>query len=493
MQIDICDDLEAFDGLKANWDRVYCADPEAHFFLSHVWMKEWFREIKVGWFVLAAKPLSAREYVAFFPLRIRTKPGRTGGFFTEVAMAGNRFCDYTGFICTPGLQAEAIAAFARAIKTMNWARVHLECVRVAEQNLNRLLKGFPARHFEITRKSAYDAEADIDNGICPFVDLPADWASYLALLSANSRQKLKRLLRKVESSDDMAITHTDTGTLERDLDAMMELWRLKWEPKKKHRAPVIDQNIRAMLRRAHRTGNLFLPVLWSNNRPVGVLASLIDWQKRYLLFLVGARDTAFRTPQPGLVLHAHSIRYAIEAKLTRYDFLRGNEPYKYSFGASERKIASIIVESRSKTRRSHVLDRRSIPDAFKHVQKLHADGKFKDADLGYRQILSIDPGHKSALFGFGASRLIQNDPAAAEEAFRALLALSDTSQRGWTGLAKALAAQNRKNEAEAAVRRAETLAIEQDTRRLCRCQVSVKEANGAFSNALVPNLLRFTN
>ena len=46
------------------------------------------------------------------------------------------------------------------------------------------------------------------------------------------------------------------------------------------------------------------------------------------------------------MLHAYAIRHAIANGMTEYDFLRGNEPYKYSFGCEERRIRSLFVTTK---------------------------------------------------------------------------------------------------------------------------------------------------
>jgi CelD/BcsL family acetyltransferase involved in cellulose biosynthesis len=46
---------------------------------------------------------------------------------------------------------------------------------------------------------------------------------------------------------------------------------------------------------------------------------------------------------PGIVLFAHSIQDAIAAKRRRYDFLRGNEEYKYRFGAKETEVMELHI------------------------------------------------------------------------------------------------------------------------------------------------------
>ena len=62
----------------------------------------------------------------------------------------------------------------------------------------------------------------------------------------------------------------------------------------------------------------------------------MDRRKATFLFLMTGRDESFDGPPPGMILHAHSIRYAIAHGFREYDFSQGNEPYKYSFGVKER-------------------------------------------------------------------------------------------------------------------------------------------------------------
>ena len=143
-----------------------------------------------------------------------------------------------------------------------------------------------------------------------------------------------------------------------------------------------------------------MPVLWRGADPVGVLASVIDWQKRTMHFFAGARDQTFSGPQPGLLLHAYSIRHAIDMGLTRYDFLRGNERYKYSFGSIERQICNTVIRVKRQPRKQVVLDRRGIPEALALIKRQAADGKRAKAATGYRQILSLDPACLTAVLGY---------------------------------------------------------------------------------------------
>jgi CelD/BcsL family acetyltransferase involved in cellulose biosynthesis len=46
---------------------------------------------------------------------------------------------------------------------------------------------------------------------------------------------------------------------------------------------------------------------------------------------------------PGLVLLAHIVRDAIERRLRRFDFLRGEERYKYEFGPTAEAVYAVTI------------------------------------------------------------------------------------------------------------------------------------------------------
>ncbi len=54
-------------------------------------------------------------------------------------------------------------------------------------------------------------------------------------------------------------------------------------------------------------------------------------------------DWKFSEYSPGWVLLANLIRHAIEAGRTEFDFMRGNEDYKYRFGAVDRFVMRIEI------------------------------------------------------------------------------------------------------------------------------------------------------
>jgi CelD/BcsL family acetyltransferase involved in cellulose biosynthesis len=332
--------LDALHELEADWKRVYAADPEGQFFLSWPWMSKRL-ERRPGWFVLVARAAADASPIAFFPLRDRTRKSSREGKLVELSMPGRGAADYTGFICEPEHQRPVARAFAAYLLELDWHELRLECLRASDQRAGDFLGCFTAAHFDVKREPMV-MSSGIDNAICPYAELPDDWDRYLAKLSSNTRQRLRRLLRMVDGSS-VRITTTTAETAERDVEILLRLWRARWGQKKGDRLQTILDSTREELLDAMDNGTLYLTLLWRDDKPLGANSCMLDRTKREMLFQIGARDEGAEELSPGLLLHAHAIRTAIERGLMRYDFMRGNEPYKFSFATAERRIESVVL------------------------------------------------------------------------------------------------------------------------------------------------------
>jgi CelD/BcsL family acetyltransferase involved in cellulose biosynthesis len=317
-------------------------------------------------------------------------------------MGGNYFADYTGFICRPEAEAEAIPALAAGVKQLNWTELKLDYFCASERRTALFLQQFDAQAFDIAESGRVDRD-NIDHTVAPFAPLPESWDAYLGGLSANMRQKIRRLLRQVDGSDALRVTHADASTIAHDLDILMRFWTEQWgERTGTHLAHALKQ-YRTMLRHAFDSGWLLLPVLWQGERPVAALTILVDSTKRAYHFFIAGRDRAFEGPQPGLTLHAHSIRHAIANGFGLYDFLRGNEPYKYSFGVEERRIRYITVSTKTGANLGGRLDPRALRLVVRKSLEHAKAGRAAQAERGYRQVLAADPDNADALAGLGAT------------------------------------------------------------------------------------------
>jgi hypothetical protein len=187
----------------------------------------------------------------------------------------------------------------------------------------------------------------------------------------------------------------------------------------------------AMLTRSFHSGLVYLPTFWHGERPVAALATLVEPRRRTFSFYMTGRDETFEGPPAGMILHAHSIRHAIAHGFVEYDFLRGNEPYKYSFGCKERKIYSIVLETKSGRNLGGRIDPRCIPDLLQQATELHRQGQSADAEIGYRRILEVEPKHADALHRLGQLLAAKGDFAAAKRMFRILTTVRPDAAKAW--------------------------------------------------------------
>jgi tetratricopeptide (TPR) repeat protein len=441
MRVDIIDTMAALLRLEDNWNAVYDSDPDARFFLSWKWLSGWIEQISGPWFILAARAHhdDNAPYVAFLPLRIQTKV-ENGRIHNELNMAGNFAADYTGLLCLPDAESRAISAFGRCIRHMNWAQLNLENINMSDKRLSLLLTHFSKSDFETTEIDRIGKIDNIDNNLCPFAALPPTWEAYLQGLTANSRQKIRRLLRTVDSTHEFRVTHATIETIDRDLDTLLQFWETKWTPRKGEFAKSIAESNRMMLARSFRAGYLFLPTLWKDDRPLAALATLVDHSKRTFLFYMTGRDDTFDQLPAGLLLHAYSIRHAIDNGMVEYDFLRGNEPYKYSFSTDERRIRCVTVKTRNGLNLGSVIDRRTIPDVLREATELHRAGKLAEAERGYRQVLRVSRRNADAIHRLGQLCAAKGEHAAAKEQFLTLTSIQPDAYKSWVYLAQSCAA-----------------------------------------------------
>jgi CelD/BcsL family acetyltransferase involved in cellulose biosynthesis len=412
MHIDLVEDRSGFQALREDWDRVYAADPDAQLFLSWSWMADWLELYRTTWFVLAAKRDEADSaYAAFLPLRLRTFFD-DDGFYNQLSFAGEQFCDYCGMLARPEVEAEAAPAFAEYIRRrLHWARLQMDNLAISARRQRLFLSPFAGRALTITESRSFDEECGVDNDICPAAALPDAWDAYLAGLSANNRQKIRRLLRRLEEASEARIAPAGPDEVDRCLQALLDFWRLKWAWQKRERTERIIATNYDMLSRCAGRGSLFLPVFWAQDRVVAALACVIDPAKGAMNFLITGRDETYHDMPAGYLLHAYTIRHAIGLGLRSYDFLRGNEPYKYLLANQERRIGTVTVRTREPRNLSGRLDPRSLDGMLDLAVEL--EGKEpRQAKKAYREIVEFAPAHGLALYR--AARFLFGQGAYAE-------------------------------------------------------------------------------
>jgi CelD/BcsL family acetyltransferase involved in cellulose biosynthesis len=337
MEITIIDDLDQFEELKTAWDAVYSSDDRAQIFLSWAWLRGWFEVTPNPWFVLAVRLDNRSPYVGFFPLSIRFVQKYKLNLFRELRMGGDSSADYTGFICLPEYEEKAISAFAIYVQQqLEWDVFLMK--NVLDPRLDIFLKYFSQNNFKVQ---------EVNRTCCPYIPLPKTWDQYLQdFLGSNTRQNLRRRLRKIETSTDFRFIQAQEDNIENQIEALLTLWQQRWGLKPEQLLNVK----RSIFRRCFENNCLWLNVLWKGKTPIAAIGIFVEQQKKIFYFYTTGYDAKFSNLAPGRMMMAYSIRYAIENGFQVYDLLRGDEDYKFSFFGAKKRFNTSVTISRTSLR-----------------------------------------------------------------------------------------------------------------------------------------------
>ena len=398
MLIERVDSFTDFQNLKTAWDDVYQRDPEAQFFLSWKWLAGVLESHPGEWIVLAARRADD-TYLGFLPLRLETVWSKSQQQLrNEIQFAGRLFwADYGGILCVPESEFEVLSAFASHVKQLNWSHMYLKGFRISERRFGMFIAPLVDERLIIESRSNINNGGETDDLVCPYIDLPETFEAYLAeKLSSNTRQKIRRFLRRLESSTEYQVTTTSPETQARDGRILELLWSKVWSEQKGSDAERLATTYRMIVERGLDDEIVHQSILWHKDSPIGILASFVDWQKSRLLFFVGGRDEDFRDLPVGLVLHACAIRWAIENGIRTYDLLRGNEPYKYSLGAADVRLKYPVIRTQSGVNLNGRFDPGGLREAIRLADKFAERNHTQSAVTACQQILAVSPGHEAA-------------------------------------------------------------------------------------------------
>lgn len=165
--------------------------------------------------------------------------------------------------------------------------------------------------------------------MCLVLDLPDTYDAFVGTLSKSLRYDVRRMDKPAFAASGARIRTLAADELEGGLDAFFETHRMRWR-KRGLPGAFVGRRIQAFhrdwLALAGPRGWIWLSVLESQGRTAGTLYAMRLGDTCY--FYQAGFDPEFGALSPGTVLVAHTVRLAIEAGLKRFDFLRGDEPYK---------------------------------------------------------------------------------------------------------------------------------------------------------------------
>jgi CelD/BcsL family acetyltransferase involved in cellulose biosynthesis len=165
----------------------------------------------------------------------------------------------------------------------------------------------------------------------PRIALNGDFEEYLSRVEKKQRHEIRRKIRRAEDSGRGIRWYiSDMTDIEADIDSFLSLMEHD-----QGKAGFLHDNMRdqmrAIIRSAHENGWLWLAFLEADGQRIAANLNF-DYKNKLWGYNAGVnRD--FMELSPGWVLLGYVLQWACENKRTEFDFMRGDEEYKYRFGA----------------------------------------------------------------------------------------------------------------------------------------------------------------
>jgi len=179
--------------------------------------------------------------------------------------------------------------------------------------------------------------------VCPIISLPETWDEYLMILDKKQRHEVRRKLRRADGEVDMRFVIVGSEhSLDSAMEAFIELHQKSTPEKDQFMDPQMQAFFFDVARVLQDRGWLQLVFVEMDGEKAASLLSF-DYGDAILVYNSGYDPARYRHLSPGIVVTARCIEHAIALGRSKFDFLRGDEVYKYRFGAQDTQVRRLVV------------------------------------------------------------------------------------------------------------------------------------------------------
>ncbi len=347
MQLEVLTALGSLRRIEPEWHSLALPSPMQ----SPEWLVSWWEAYGEEDPACELATLAIRQderLVGLFPLYTRRHP--VFGPTLRLLGDGRASTDHHTILCrSPEDEPAVVQAIADwLIDTAGdaWRRLRLEALDADDRATNHLER--------LLAEAGLDTERIDDLGSFPAsmarvtedaAESEPTWDNYLATLSKNRRKKLRRWERENFEGGRATVRLAKT---EADREALWpELIRLHRERREGMGCEGVFDEARfgrfheLASKRLFATGRVYLALLELDGEPAAIEYALQDDHAIYA-YQGGIAPAALDQDAGHLSLMAMA-RHALSAGRTRLDLLRGDEPYKLSWGATHRPASTLHV------------------------------------------------------------------------------------------------------------------------------------------------------
>ncbi|WP_181176505.1 GNAT family N-acetyltransferase [Mesorhizobium sp. B2-3-5] len=312
---EIIHDEGALEALGPRWRRLWLQSPAATPFQSPAWLLPWWRTFAPGE-LTAIAIWNGHDLVGLAPLYLEAHVSGP-----RLLPIGISLSDYLDILCAPERQSAVNAAIAEAVLSLEWSQWILPDLATEAAALALTLP-------------AVRENCDSCHAACPVLSLAGD-PSLTDCVPARRRRQLRRAHQAARRRDRVDIRRAEADP-ETFLGQLIRLHVARWYGQ--GGGVLADAATREFHRNAlPRLAAEGLARCWLIEIGDSVVGAYYGFHhSRRAYAYLGGFDPAYAGESPGAILIGHAIGEAFREGAREFDFLRGQESYKYGWGALDR-------------------------------------------------------------------------------------------------------------------------------------------------------------
>ena len=339
MQIEIIKTSEQLEKLSEEWNQLLSCCSASHVpFLRHEYISTWWKTLGGGeW-----------DQAELYTMVGRDPAGKIQGiaptFFTKskdslkslMLLGSIEISDYLDLIVSEELLTEfvnSIYSHLASDQDSSWEAIDFYNIPENSPTLPVLKQAALQRGWSYSQEVLHP---------CPYITLPGDWETYLANIDKKQRHEIRRKIRRAENNELPVRWYIveDATTLDHEIEEFLILMAQDPE-KEKFLTQVMRSQMRSAIHSAFNAGWLQLAFMEIDGKKAAGYLNF-DYDGHIWVYNSGLRFD-YRELSPGWVLLGYLLKWANDNQRKTFDFMRGDEDYKYKFGAVNRFIMRAFI------------------------------------------------------------------------------------------------------------------------------------------------------
>ena len=319
--------FESLENSKALWNKFQKIAPPSNIFLTFDWFNALLRsEVTLPKLNIMILQNNETEIEGIAPL---IQKGETITFLGD-----SNICDYQDFLVAPNKSSVFFSHLINYLTKKNWKNLCFQDIPEHSTTLTIFV--------DLCKKNNWDLSISEQN-ICPEIRLTNTWEKYLLNLPKKQRHEARRKINNLVKTKNYSWEILQGEKINNEsLKTFLNLAKQSSAEKKAFFSSNYINLFTQIFTKLKKDSILNLSFLKIDGLPVSSNI-MFDYQNKRMLYNSGF-NPKFKNLSVGIINTYFCIKDAIEKKFDSFDFLKGNEDYKFRLGANKiTKIHTINV------------------------------------------------------------------------------------------------------------------------------------------------------